>query len=92
MNADGTVKRDVRFDLDTIPNYTYGASYPFAIDVIGDLDGDGVQDLVLGLQGDESVVILFMSRDGSLKDSYELNTSTLSFYLGDSPDFGRTVE
>lgn len=73
LNADGSVKRQLDHDTDTI-NSVLGISvsaasslFGYDIDVIGDVNGDGVQDIAVGAPGDESVTIIFLERDGGLR-------------------------
>jgi len=70
MNSDGTIK-----DSNEISN-TNGilaglldpnAGFGFDVDSIGDLDGDGVEDLAVGAHRVGSVYILFMNSDGTAK-------------------------
>lgn len=90
MNADGSVKEQLGYSPNSVPNYTYATNsyFGYDVDLIGDVDGDGVQDVVFGNIGDESVTIVMLNRDGTMKDAYEINNTTFSAYIGDSPDFG----
>ncbi len=65
---------------------------------LGDLDGDGVEDLVLGLpelapNKEGGVMIVFPYRDGSIKSTQLINSSTgdLSGSLGTFAFFGSAV-
>ena len=93
MNSDGTVKRQVQHDVDNFPNvgsYGNNAYVGNDIDAIGDIDGDGVIDIVVGAEGDESVAILMLNPDGTLKNGYELNNSTSAAYFS-AHDYGFSV-
>lgn len=93
MNNDGSVKKQLGYNPNSVPNYTYATNSYFGhdVDVIGDVDKDGIQDIVFGNPGDESVTIVFLNRDGTLKDAYEINDASFGGYLGDAPDFGVEV-
>ena len=56
------------------------ANFGFGIDGIGDLDGDGVPDMVVGAPGDDaagtdrgSVLVLFLNRDGTVKNEVKIH-------------------
>ena len=79
MNADGSVKSLVEIDDDTANGPVLSNSDRFGVSVenIGDLDGDGVNDLAVGAKNDDdagtdrgAVYILFMNVDGSVTVSY----------------------
>lgn len=94
MNADGSVKRQIQHDADDFPgiaNFGASAHVGTEIDALGDIDGDGVVDIAVGAAGDESVSILMLNSDGSLKAGYELNDSTSSADLAGAPEFGYGV-
>lgn len=85
MNANGTVKSKHKIS-ETSGNL--GVTFPsggtesfgFAINNMGDIDGDGVPDLAVGAMGDNSydgaVYILFMDSDATVKSTKVLNSST----------------
>ncbi len=61
------------------------ASFGSAIGQIGDLDGDGIEDLVVGAEGDAdggpgtgAVWLLFMRRQGVVRDERKISASTLA--------------
>ena len=72
MNSDGTASSTVKITHNTnggpsLSGYDYFGS---SVDAIGDLDGDGIQDLAVGATGDGhnstgAVWILFMNADGT---------------------------
>lgn len=60
-------------------------SFGNAVAIIGDLDGDGVKDLAVGIPGDDSggvdqgaVQILFMNADGSVRSRSSINGGTVN--------------
>ena len=67
---------------------------------IGDLDGDGVNDLAVGANGDDdgggnrgAVHIIFMNTDGSVDSTVEINSSTANGpTLTNGDHFGKSVE
>ena len=105
MNTDGSVKSTVEID-DTTPNgpvlYTNDA-FGRSVANIGDLDGDGVNDLAVGADSDNgsyhpsaknpgAVHIVFMNTDGSVKSTVEIdNTTTNGPNLDINDFFGRSV-
>ena len=97
MNTDGTPKSTVEIDK-TTANGPSGAGGHFGSDIanIGDLNGDGVNDLAVGNYGDTgggSAHIIFMNTDGTPKSSVEINSSTTNGPTIDDEDrFGRSVE
>ena len=89
MNTDGSVKSTVEID-DTTPNgpvlYT-NDWFGWSVANIGDLDGDGVNDLAVGAKSDNgsyhpaakdlgAVHIIFMNTDGSVKSTVEIDNTT----------------
>lgn len=51
LKIDGTVKHAVNLYDNVIPDNTWAANYYFgsAVEAIGDVDGDGVQDIAVGV-------------------------------------------
>jgi hypothetical protein len=105
MNTDGSVESIVEID-DTTPNGPVLYSndwFGWSVANIGDLDGDGVNDLAVGATGDNgdahpgnknfgAVYILFMNTDGSVKSTVEIdNTATNGPTLNVQDRFGWSV-
>ena len=79
----------------------FGRSVAF----IGDLNGDGVEDAVVGAQGDDGAGpppmsgglnrgafwVLLLNADGSILESHRVSEGTLGLTLDDADDFGKTV-
>ncbi len=75
MNSDGSVKSTVTIDKDTAngPGSSAAHSYGRAIQNIGDIDGDGVNDIAVGADWQDNakgeVYIHFMNANGSVKST-----------------------
>ncbi|MED5270047.1 MAG: integrin alpha, partial [Pseudomonadota bacterium] len=101
MNTDGSVDSTVEINDSTTngPTLTNGDAFGRSVANIGDLDGDGVNDLAVGANGDDegdtnqgAVHILFMNTDGSVKSTVEINDSTANGpTLSDRDGFGSSV-
>lgn len=80
MNTDGTIDSTVQMDESNVPGLTLanGDNYGAGISGIGDMNGDGVEDIAISAPGDGSgsVFIHFMNTDGSVDSIAEINGST----------------
>jgi len=98
---DGTVKSTVEINSSTAngPSLTNEDSFSFSLDNIGDLNNDGVEDLVVGAPFDDeggtnrgAVHILFMNTDGGVDSTVEINDATANGpVLANSDTFGWSV-
>ena len=101
MNTDGSVDSTVEINDSTTngPTLTNTDQFGFAVENIGDLNSDGVNDLAVGAYGDDdsggargAVHIMFMNTDGSVDSTVEINDSTTNGpELEDDDSFGRSV-
>ncbi len=101
MNDDGTVKGTAKISNGTSngPALSDHDSFGRSVAAIGDLDGDGVQDIAAGAWGDDTggpgrgaVHVMFMNDDGTVKGTAEINDGTAGgLGLSDNDGFGRSV-
>ena len=92
LNADGTVKSHQKIS-DTEGNFTatldendhIGGS----VANLGDLDGDGIADLAVGVPGDDdggsahgAVYVLFLNADGTVKSQQKISDTEGNFTAG----------
>lgn len=93
MNSDGTVKDQRKFsdDLGGLPAGTLdgGDRFGSGLTSVGDLDGDGIEDLVVGASGDEhtdggegAAYVLLMNPDGSIKQAVKVSDGIGGFATG----------
>ena len=105
MNDDGSGSVDSTVEINDLttngPTLNNGDRFGYSIANIGDLDGDGVDDLAVGAAYDDgdggtnrgAVHIMFMGASGSVKSTVEINDSTVNGpTLGDGDYFGRSIE
>ncbi|MBL55788.1 MAG: hypothetical protein CMP61_01245 [Flavobacteriales bacterium] len=102
MNSDGTFK-SYQFIGEGKGGFSglihRQAAFGISVDTLGDLDGDGNMDVVVGAPQDDNgfglysgaVYILFLNTDGTVKDDVKIsqNNSILDITLGDK--FGMEV-
>ncbi len=103
LNADGTVKAEQKIS-DTSGGFGGGLEnsdyFACSLAAMGDLDGDGVQDLVAGARYDNdggyhrgAVWILFLNVDGTVQAEQQISDTTggFSHWLADFDYFGSSV-
>ena len=84
MKKDGTVKSKNKITSGSF-GYTFPSGYRFgqAVACIGDIDGDGVQDLavtaITANNYEGAVIILFMKRDGTVKGYNVIDNNATNF-------------
>jgi CSLREA domain-containing protein len=101
MNANGTVKSSVKLASDTngIPTLADYDYFGTSVASLGDLDGDGVNDLAVGASGDNTggwsrgaVYVLLMNANGTVKSRVKLASDTNGAPpLADGDLFGTSV-
>ena len=103
MNSDGTVKSSQKIADNTggfTVTLTDGDLFGNAVAGVGDLDGDGIEDLAVGAPTDDTggtdrgaVYVLFMNSNGTVKSSQKIanNTGGFTATLIDVDQFGNAV-
>lgn len=105
MNTDGTVKSKQKIGQSTgglQGTYTTTAGIGWSVANMGDLDGDGIQDLAVGVRsqtdgysGAGIVLLLYMNRNGTVKAQATIANNTnvpAALALGSNAQFGFVVE
>jgi len=101
LNSDGSPKSTVEINDSTVngpvlSDYDY---FGYSVTNIGDLDGDGIDDIVVGAIYDDegglnrgAIHIILLNNDGTPKSTVEINASTVNGpVLSDSDYFGTSV-
>ena len=101
-NSDGSVDSTVVINDSTTngPDLENNDRFGWSVANIGDLDGNGVNDLAVGATQDDNggnnrgtVHIMFMESDGSVQSTVEINDSTENGpTLSNADLFGHSVE
>ncbi|NNF96146.1 MAG: hypothetical protein HKM94_04370, partial [Halobacteria archaeon] len=103
MNSDGSINAQQKISStegNFDGNLEDGDRFGSAVDVAGDLDGDGVTDLVVGSSGDDdggsdrgAIWVLFMSADGTVQATQKISQTNGEFdgLLGTGDQFGHTI-
>jgi hypothetical protein len=101
MNSNGSVKSTVEINDSTTngPTLTTDDNYGTSVTNIGDLNNDGVNDIIVGTRGDDAggtnrgaVHISFLNSNGSVKSTVEINDNTTNGpVLSDGDQYGISV-
>ena len=97
MNGDGTVKTVSSFnDSSDLINLNNSHDFGTDIDSIGDFDGDGTTDIVVGAPGPSenytgAVYILYLNSNGTVKDVSIIDNSSDALNLNEHDSFGMSV-
>ena len=103
MNPDGSVGAQQKISSiegDFDGNLEDGDHFGSAVDIAGDLDGDGITELVVGASGDDdggsdrgAIWILFMTTDGTVQSSQKISQTNGDFdgFLGSGDQFGNSI-
>ena len=107
LNSDGTVKEDHRITEGSYGftgQLDYNDEFGACVEVIGDVDGDGTDDLAVGAGKDDdglepgawdrgALWILFMNPDGTVRDQQKISDTEGSFTasLGQGDRFGTSL-
>jgi hypothetical protein len=100
LNANGTLANSVEFNSNTSGiTLSDGDWFGTGVANVGDLDGNGVNDLAVGAYADDdaggtnrgAVHLLYLNANGTLVYSRELNSNTNGITLSDGDGFGTSV-
>ncbi len=74
LNPDGTVKLTATVDGQTpnVPSLSAGDRFGASAAGVGDLDGDGTVDIAVGTFGNDTMYVIFMNPDGTVKRTAEI--------------------
>ena len=101
-NSEGSVKSTLEINDSTTngPDLSNNDRFGWSVANIGDLDGNGITDIVIGATQDDAggnnrgaVHIMFMNADGSVDSTVEINSDTTNGpTLTNTDQFGYSVE
>ncbi len=95
MNRNGSVSNTIEINNNTIngPALSDDDRFGSSIANIGDLNGDGVDDIAVGANADRGAIhVMFMNRNGSVSNTIEINNNTINGpALSDDDRFGSSI-
>ena len=94
LNSDGTVKRTAEINPSTpnAPSLGDQAQFGTSLGAAGDMDRDGVEDMLVGAPGAGSAYVLLLNPDGSVKGAHIADGTTVAgLGLGADSTFGDAV-
>jgi len=97
MNTDGSIDSTVELNDNHISQLS--TTTGIALEGLGDIDGDGVGDMVVGIKGSDEtgtnrggVLLVYLNEDGSVESTVEFNDSTTNGpTLSDNDLFGKAI-
>ncbi|MCP4961541.1 MAG: hypothetical protein GY925_20025, partial [Actinomycetia bacterium] len=103
LNTDGTVKAEQKISSTTgglTGPLDDGDQFGLGVGGIGDIDGDGINDIAVGADNDDdggsnrgAVYVLFLNADGTVRAEQKISATTggLTGPLGDNDRFGLDI-
>jgi gliding motility-associated-like protein len=106
MKTNGTIKSSAKIVGSSLTNFSNtqtvsGPQFGKRIALLGDYDGDGVNDIVVGCDQDKSgsttatgsIFVITLTKAGAVKKSYKIDTKFGNFtgYLSNGDNFGSAV-
>ena len=107
MKANGTVKSTTQIAGTSMSNWSSsqtvsGPQFGYSVGLIGDVNGDGVNDIIVGAIGDKdgtsgaigSAYVVFLTSSGGLNGSQKITSGVGNFptgVLGSTDEFGASV-
>ena len=101
MNSNGTISDTIEINNNTVngPVLNSNDLFGYSIASIGDLNGDGTSDIIVGAPYDDAagsdtgaIHVMFMNSNGTISDTIEINNNTVNGPVLNSNDlFGYSI-